>query len=259
MQPHQTSTKVDVTVDERTKIAADILYKEFQRIQAKSIATDDWFFRFLSIAVIPFFGFLGYCAVTPGYRILVAALPVLSIVGLLVVAVLSSHYLYATVYGKYLQREINKLVRINIMRDALFGAAAYDRFTPVRVSYGIGLALLIMVNLLAGPFIDRELRRFHASHRQSLGPVASLIDQYWLFVAGFLSVTLVAAIGSFVATHRRLRTLVETYVAEQLPPGASAIVPIDYGPAADPASIDSQRDPPLIPSRRRRRRSRRNR
>jgi hypothetical protein len=77
-------------IDDRQKIAVDTLYKEFLRIQAKSVATDDWFFRFLSIAVIPFFGFLGYCAVTPGYRILVAALPVLSIVGLMVVSVLTS-------------------------------------------------------------------------------------------------------------------------------------------------------------------------
>src|SRR3954452_21979822 len=56
-------------LDDLAKATVDVLYKEFQRIQAKSVATDDWFFRFLSIAVIPFLGFLGYSAISQQYRI----------------------------------------------------------------------------------------------------------------------------------------------------------------------------------------------
>jgi hypothetical protein len=200
-------------LDERVKVAIDTLYKEFQRVQGKSVATDDWFFRFLSIAVIPFIGFLGYCAVTPAYRILVAGLPVLSIVGLLVVAVLSSHYLFAGVYGSYLQREINRLLGIEVMHDSVFGAAAYNRFTPVTVSYAIGLALLVFVNVLAVPFITREISIFHARHRLALGVSGRLLDYYWPFVSVFLVVTLLAALGSFSATHRRLRDLAKTHSA----------------------------------------------
>lgn len=74
-----------------SKAVIDTLYKEFQRINSKSAATDDWFFRFLSIAVVPFLAFLAYCLATPGHRIFVATLPFLSLIGLAVVAVLTTH------------------------------------------------------------------------------------------------------------------------------------------------------------------------
>jgi hypothetical protein len=203
-------------LDDATKAAVEILYKEYQRVQAKSIATDDWFFRFLSIAVIPFFAFLGYCAITPGYRILVAGLPVLSIIGLIVVAVLSSHYVYVNIYGDYLQREINRLLGIEVMKDTLFGNAAYEHFTPVRVGYVIGLGLLVIVNVLAGPFIAREVVRFRATHRAALGSAEWMLEQYWPFVSVFLLITSVAAVSSFIATFRRLDRLRTTHQVRQL-------------------------------------------
>jgi hypothetical protein len=201
-------------IDDLTKMVVETLYKEFQRIQVKSVATDDWFFRFLSIAVIPFLGFLGYAAITPPFRILVAALPVLSLVGLLVVCVLSSHYVYAGTYGTYLQLEINRRLRSAVMRDTIFGAAAYDQFTPVRVSYSIGVGLLVVVNLLAAPFITHVVHDFYATHRQALGPADFVLQNYWTLTLALLAVTLVPALASLLATHRRLRALLRTETAK---------------------------------------------
>lgn len=195
-------------ISEREKVIVDVLLKEFQRLQAKSVATDDWFFRFLSIAVIPFFAFLGYCAVTPAYRILVAALPVLSIVGLMVVSVLTSHYLFVGVYASFLERQINIHLG-EVMHDSKFGTAAYTRFTPVTVSYGLGLAMLVVINVIAVPFINREVTRFAEVHPNSL-PGQQTATYYWWSVGAFLAFTLIAAIWSFFATRHRLTQIAST-------------------------------------------------
>jgi hypothetical protein len=196
-----------VAIDDLTKVAVETLYKEFQRVQAKSVATDDWFFRFLSIAVIPFLGFLGYSAITPQYRILVAALPMLSLVGILVVFVLSSHYAYANIYGDYLQREINRLLGSDVMRDNIFGAAAYNKFTPVMVSYGIGFSLLFAVNILAAPFITKVVDVFYKTNSDSLGKAGIVLQHYWPITLTLLAVTAIIASTALFATQRRLRLL----------------------------------------------------
>ncbi len=120
-------------LDERDRLAVETLYKEFQRIQAKSSATDDWFFRFLSIAVVPFLVFLA-ASLNPQYRIFIAALPVLSMIGALVVVVLTSHYLYVGSYGEYLQRQINERLGSEVIRDTRYARAAYAGLSPVVVS-----------------------------------------------------------------------------------------------------------------------------
>jgi len=238
-------------IDDRTKVVVETLYKEFQRIQTKSAATDDWFFRFLSIAVVPFLGFLGYSAITPAYRILVAALPVLSLVGLLVVCVLSSHYAYATIYGSYLQREINRLLRAPVMRDTLFGDAAYNKFTPVTVNYSIGITLLIAVNLLAAPFITRVVHDYYTSHLQSLGSAGWVLRYYWLLNTALLGMILVPAFASLVATQRRLRGLLATLSLEQIvedrattPPCVSETIMPGTAAAADEHRAEEDAPPP---------------
>jgi hypothetical protein len=213
-------------IDDRTKIAVDTLYKEFQRIQVKSVATDDWFFRFLSIAVVPFVAFLGYAAITPQYRILVAALPALSLVGLLVVCVLSSHYAYATVYGDYLQREINRLLGSEVLHDTTFGRAAYNaRFTPVNVSYGIGIALLVAVNVLAAPFITQVVAVFYERRRETLGWAGVVLQHYWMLNIVLLGTTILAG-TSLVLTQRRLRALATALSLDQ---GVERAMPPDSG------------------------------
>jgi hypothetical protein len=201
---------------ERTRIAVETLYKEFQRAQAKSAAADDWFFRFLSIAVIPFIGFLGFCAANPGYRIFVATLPILSVIGILVVAVLSSHYLYAGMYSTYLQSKINQLLEVDALPAISFDAAAYRRFTPVTVSYVIGLALLTLINILAAPFITREIVRFRATHPHVAGVAAQVLNHYWLLMGALILIVSAAAAWSFVATSTRLHLLLTTYSAKRL-------------------------------------------
>jgi hypothetical protein len=197
-------------LDDFAKATVDILYKEFQRIQAKSVSTDDWFFRYLSIAVVPFLGFLGYAAISPQYRILVAALPVLSVIGLLVVLVLSSHYVYVSSYGNYLQREINRLLRSETMRDTCFSTAAYEKFTPVRVSFAVGFVLLFFVNVTAAPFITRVVHDFSLTHGQSLGPARVVLQYYWTLSFLFIAITAIPAVASLLATQRRLRALLES-------------------------------------------------
>jgi hypothetical protein len=142
-------------VTDETKAAIDILYKEFQRVSSKSQATDDWFFRFLSIAVVPFLAFLAYCLVTPNYRIFVMMLPFLSLVGVAVVAVLTTHYQYAEAYGEYLTTRINHKLDAKEIRDIEFSRACYKGWhSPVTVSYVIGLGLLVLLNIFAVPVIN---------------------------------------------------------------------------------------------------------
>jgi hypothetical protein len=202
-----TTSRDAAGAEDRTRLLVETVYKEFQRVQAKSAATDDWFFRFLSIAVVPFLVFLAYSLVTPSFRIFVAALPLLSLIGLLVVGVLTSHYLYANAYGAHLQRRLNLLLGPDTMTDLHYGPAAYGGFTPVTVSFLFGLLLLLLLNVCTIPLIDREIHLFHGRNAMHLNGAEILLEWYWQITATATGVVVAAAASAFWATYRRLQKL----------------------------------------------------
>ncbi len=198
---------------DETKVVIDTLYKEFLRISAKSVATDDWFFRFLSIAVVPFLVFLAYCLANPGYRLFVAMLPYLSLIGVAVVAVLSTHYQYVGAYGNYLTRRINGLFGAGKVRDVEFGRACYkDWRSPVMVCYIIGLGALLFLNVLAVPVINAEIAEFLTAGRgrQQLGWAEGILERYWLITACTVTGGIVALLFSAVGVHARTRRLLKS-------------------------------------------------
>lgn len=197
---------------DETKAVIDTLYKEFQRINAKSVATDDWFFRFLSIAVVPFLAFLSYCLANPGYRIFVATLPFLSLIGLAVVAVLTTHYLYVGAYGEYLTRRINENLGTKGIREAEFNRACYQVwYSPVVVSYAIGLGMLLIVNVLAVPIINSATRVFVTErHVQQLGWTTLLLKYYWPITTACAVLT----VTTLVASCLKVRGLTQTLLKE---------------------------------------------
>lgn len=198
-------------MDEGIKATLDVLYKEFSRVQAKSVATDDWFFRFLSIAIVPFLAFLAYASANPAYRVFIAALPFLSIIGVAVVLLLSAHYIYATSYAEYLERRMNTLLRGYEVRESAFNIAAYRKwFSPVGFGYILGLTGVAALNALAVPIIKIQLKVFIATHPHLPDETRTILNLYWpvvistaviFLVAGIIGVTL-----TFVACKRLSRS-----------------------------------------------------
>jgi len=105
--------------DSKTNLAitVEILQRELERTQAKA-ATDSAFMSYLSIGVTPFLLFTAYAVAEPRYQIFLAALPILSVLGVSVVVVLSTHYSYAGAYAEYLEARINTLLGHCEIRDS---------------------------------------------------------------------------------------------------------------------------------------------
>ncbi|MEO8034578.1 MAG: hypothetical protein ABI837_09100, partial [Acidobacteriota bacterium] len=123
-------------MDEGVRTTIDTLSKELLRVHGKSVATDDWFFRFLSIAVVPFLAFIAYALGKPEYRIFIASLPILSLIGTAVVLVLSSHYVFTNAYRDYLEKRLNTLLGETELQDAAFGRAVYGGWaSPILFSH----------------------------------------------------------------------------------------------------------------------------
>jgi len=199
------------SMTDESKAMTEILYKEFQRISAKSAATDDWFFRFLSIAVVPFLAFLAYCLANPTYRIFVATLPFLSLIGLSVVVVLTTHYQYANSYGEYLTNRINAILGVEHLgkiRDAEFGRACYMGWhSPVTVSYVLGIGGLVFINVVAVPIINSTKDALKAKHSQQLGWADIVIDHYWPITVCCIIVTIAALLISYLRVQVLTRRL----------------------------------------------------
>ncbi|HSP61893.1 MAG TPA: hypothetical protein VLQ90_02825 [Pyrinomonadaceae bacterium] len=176
-------------MDETTKVTIDTLYKEFQRVQAKSLATDDWFFRYVQIGITPFFLFIAFCLAKPEYTFFVIALPWVSAFGSMVIIILSTHYRWAACFSKYLQERINSLLRSEVLVDHRFGQTFYTHWdSPVALSYVVGFGALLLVNLLPIPLINSQLAQIHVPKAyEQYDPVRS----YWLFTLLFIGFVMV--------------------------------------------------------------------
>src|SRR5437868_2430858 len=109
---------------EHTEIAT-ILQGEYERVQQKAAATDSAFLSYLSIGVTPFLAFTAYAVAERRFQIFLAALPILTVLGMTVVLVLSTHYVYAGAYLEYLEGRINAYIGERELRDSDVVRVAY--------------------------------------------------------------------------------------------------------------------------------------
>jgi len=204
--PITAGLSMEVLVEDHAKVLIDVLQKELVRVKEKARATDEWFYRLLSVGIVPFLAFLGYCAVNPTYRILMAALPFISILGVLLIGILSNHYLYASYYGGYLEHRINILLRGEELLDSRFGGIFYHGFgSLVFFSYALSLVLLFLVNLAAYPIIDATIKTFYRDHYKTLGRSAYVLEYFWQLTFLFLFVVLAICVVSYVRSVRQAR------------------------------------------------------
>ncbi|MEA2570768.1 MAG: hypothetical protein QOI24_2769 [Acidobacteriota bacterium] len=221
---------------DETKSTIDILQKELAQTRAKSVSADDWFFRFLSIAVVPFFAFVAYVLANVEYRIYLAALPLLSIIGVAVVLVLATHYIYATTYCEYLERRLNRFLGSVEVRESEFNKAAYRRLSsPVGLSYAVGFGALFLMNVVAKGLIDLQIGRFLATHPNLPTTAVGALKQYWLIIgtaaAAFVCLGLLCLCLTYRACSALKRSVdtLATMPLESLP-----VTPAQSDPIATP-------------------------
>lgn len=184
-----------------------ILYGEYERVQGKAAATDSAFMSYLSIGVTPFLAFTAYAVTERKFQVFLAALPILSVLGMMVVAVLSTHYVYTGAYLEYLERRINRYIGIDELRDLDFTEKAYKvKTSPVIISYAIALAVLLGMNVAAAPAIDLFLRRFVATHHLPC-LYRDILAGYWYIVVPFVLAAGGLLVYSFVSTSLNMETI----------------------------------------------------
>jgi hypothetical protein len=206
----------EVRVEDSTKVLVDLLSNELVRVKAKGVATDDWFYRLLSVGIVPFLAFLGYCAVNQPYRILIAALPSLSITGALIVGILSNHYQYARYYGDYLERRINDLLGGEVLLDSRFVATFYRGwFSLVSLGYAVSLALLLLLNVAAYPVIDATVQVFYTGHHKILGWSAWLLKYFWQLTLLYGCMVIGIYVVSYIRSERHARQLLKQFTGRE--------------------------------------------
>lgn len=192
----------------REEQVLEALQNEFARVQAKAAATDSAFFGFLSIAVTPFLAFLAYALANSDYRIFVAALPFLSVIGLVVVLVLATHYRYSAEYSLYLQIRINDLLRGDEIRDHAYSVAAYHGWvSPVAVGYAVAFVTLAALNVVAAPLINVIRDDFLKMHPNLPTQSKWLLWHYWPMIGSFVAIVLILMACSVIQTRKRLQSL----------------------------------------------------
>lgn len=195
---------------ETPRTSIEVLQKELERVQAKAAATDAAFMSYLSIGVTPFLIFTAYAVAERRYQIFLIALPVLTVLGLAVVAVLGTHYSYATAYSAYLERRINYLLGCDELRDAEFADCAYrSSFSPVVVSYVVALFALLALNVIAIPAINEFRCRFEDERPHAPVILKLAVRRYWLAVGPFVAIAGALLLCSAVHTSRNLKRTAE--------------------------------------------------
>jgi hypothetical protein len=199
------------------------LYAELQRVKTKSVTTDGWFFNFLSIAVVPFFAFFAYCLATPAYRIFAAALPYISIIGVLVVVVLASHYRYAAIHSSYLQGRLNQMFDAAVIRESEYEQAVYTSIdSPVLLSYTMGFGALAALNLIVMPVILSTTHAFAERHAKELGYAAPILRNYGVITMLFVIMAIACVVRSWRLLQQRTGELEERTNREQFELSAQA-------------------------------------
>jgi len=173
------------------KFLVELLYKELELARSKGLMADEWFFKLISIAIIPFFVIITYPIIKPEFRIMLCGIPVLSILGILLIFTLANHYSYSTFYGRYLQLRINDILKKDEFFNPKFKKIFYEDWSSnVRFSFFISILLLIVTNLSLYPIIDKTLDDFYVKHHLFFNShiyYNLLYHYYWKIIIIFFS------------------------------------------------------------------------
>lgn len=184
------------------------LQKEYDRVKAKSSTTDVALFNYISIGGVPFLAFTAYALVNPPYHILLAALPLLSILSAFVVLVLATHYAYVGAYSNYLENRINDYLGNKEFRDSQFSTPPYnDPLSPVKVFYFVGAVILIVGNVVAIPAINKLLARYLETHPTLATLYPHAIPAYWFLTTTFTAGALLLMVFGARSVSGKLKKL----------------------------------------------------
>jgi hypothetical protein len=175
----------------KKEVLIDILYKELEHVRKKNQMTDEWFFKIISIGVIPFLLFIAYALINESFKIILCALPFLSVLGLFVISIIVNHYLYCRYYGAYLQARINSLLEKDEILDFVYGEIFYtNKKSMVSISFAFSFVLLILINIIAFPLIENVLNSYLNSAANIPGIIEVFITHFWVIVFLFFIIVL---------------------------------------------------------------------
>jgi hypothetical protein len=158
----------------------EVLKQELSEVRTKARLVDDWIFRSLSIAYIPFLVLLLFPYANAQYRIAFLAMPFLSILGLLLHSVFANHYLFCTHYGRYLERRLNGLINSSEILDSKFGEIFYGAKTSILfLSSALVLTFMVVINVALFPVINRILDNSIAQNPEAPLLVSFGMRRFW--------------------------------------------------------------------------------
>ena len=202
---------LDMTPDEEK--AFEVLKQELTEVRTKSRMVDDWIFKSLSIAYIPFLVLLLFPYANAQYRVAFLAMPFLSILGILLHSVFANHYLFCTHYGRYLERRLNELINCNEIRDSKFSEIFYGAKTSILyLSSSLVFAFMMAINVALFPVISKILVTIIAQHPDAPLFVLFGMRHCWLLhIALFACVVVLLGFGHFNSLRKvkRLETPAE--------------------------------------------------
>jgi len=173
---------------------------------------DDWIFRSLSIAYIPFLVLLLFPYANAQYRVAFLAMPFISILGIVLHSVFANHYLFCTHYGRYLERRLNELVKGDEILDSKFGEIFYGAKTSILfLSSSLVFALMVTINIALFPVINRILSTIIAQNPDAPLLVSLGMRRFWvLHIALFACVIGILGFGH-LNSLRKVKRL-ETHI-----------------------------------------------
>jgi len=191
----------------------EVLKQELSEVRTKSRMVDDWIFRSLSIAYIPFLVLLLFPYANAQYRLAFLAMPFLSILGILLHSVFANHYLFCTHYGRYLERRLNELVKRNEIRDSKFGEIFYGAKTSILyLASSLVFAFMMAINVALFPVINKILVTIIVQNPDAPLLVSLCMRHFWpLHFALFAGVVVVLGFGHLNSLRKvkRLETVAE--------------------------------------------------
>jgi hypothetical protein len=196
-------------VNELEEKAFEVLLNELSDVRAKSRSVDEWIFKSLSIAYIPFLGLLIVPYLNPQYRIAFLAAPFLSGVGLLVHSIFLNHYIFCGTYTRHLERRLNEILETEEIIESKYVDIFYHSKTSIPfLATSLAFAIVLLVNVILVPVINSIASGILYQQPDIPALVAFGFRHFWLLHIAFLG-SIVATLGfGHLVSLRKLKRLV---------------------------------------------------
>ena len=196
------------------KKIADILHEEMNRVRDKSTHTDEWFYRMISVVIIPFFIIIGYSLIDIKYRIIALSLPFFSILGVLLTFMLLNHYAYVTNSCRLLEERLNFIVSGLDLRGEELSKIFYGgKLSIPKISFFVGFMFLVGVNIFAYPIIESVLQQ-HLTQSFDSCLKKFFIEKYWIMVVVSSILTAGTCAATMCYSNYKAKQLVSSYIRQ---------------------------------------------